>query len=152
MAVASFISYGLEKKVERVDQCGKEWNLRCNLSKCKIMVFKKGGILEATEGLNVNGQNIEVVDKFTYLGVTLDNTGRWNKEKTLAKTKGRQTLRAIGKCILVKVKVKLSHYRPLGFLEVGVPEFLYNHEGDKVVSPKHRLSLLPGKIPGTYFC
>ena len=149
MAVASFISYGLEKKVERVDQCGKEWNLRCNLSKCKIMVFKKGGKWKATEGLNVNAQNI---DKFTYLGVTLDDTGRWNKEKTLAKTKGHQTLRDIDKCILVKVKVKLSHYRPLGFLEVGVPEFLDNHEGCKVVSPKHRPSLLPGTIPGTYFC
>ena len=49
------------------------------------MVYKKGGKLKATERWKVNGQNIEVVDKFNYLGVTLDSTGSWNKQKTLAK-------------------------------------------------------------------
>jgi hypothetical protein len=51
LAVASFTSHGLQKKIERVDQYCKDWNLQCNLSKCKIMVFKKGGKLKATERL-----------------------------------------------------------------------------------------------------
>jgi hypothetical protein len=56
LAVASFTSHGLQKKIERVDQYCKDWNLRCNLSNCKIMVFKKGGKLKATERWKVNGQ------------------------------------------------------------------------------------------------
>jgi hypothetical protein len=48
LAVASFTSYGLQKKIEWVDQYCKDWKLRCNLSKFKIMVFKKGGKLKAT--------------------------------------------------------------------------------------------------------
>jgi hypothetical protein len=88
LAVVYFTSYGLQKKVERVDQCCKGWNLRCNLSKYEIMVFKKGGKLKATETWKVSGQNIDVVDKFNYLGVMLDSTGSWNKQKTLAKMKG----------------------------------------------------------------
>jgi hypothetical protein len=41
LAVASFTSHGLQKKIERVDYYCKDRNLRCNVSKCKIMVFKK---------------------------------------------------------------------------------------------------------------
>jgi hypothetical protein len=95
LAVASFTCYGLQKKIERVDQYCKDWNLRCNLSKCKIMVFKKGGKWKAAERWNVNGQNIEVAGKFNYLGVTLDSTGSWNKQKTSAKMKRYQAFRAI---------------------------------------------------------
>jgi hypothetical protein len=47
------------------------------------MVFKKREKLKATERWEMNGQNIEVVYKFNYLGVT-ENTGGWNKQKTLA--------------------------------------------------------------------
>jgi hypothetical protein len=74
------------------------------------MVFKKGGKLKATERWKVNGQNIEVVDEFNYLGVTLDSTGSWNKQKTSAEMKGYQVLRAIDKCIAVTPdnKVQMS--------------------------------------------
>lgn len=55
------------------------------MNKSKVMVFKKGGKLKATERLRMNGQNLKVVDKFNYLRVT-ESTGGWIKEKTLAKT------------------------------------------------------------------
>jgi hypothetical protein len=55
------------------------------------------------------------------------------------------------------VKVKLSHYRPGRAL--GVPGSWGSRisrqsarEGGKAVSPKHRPSLFPGRIPGTHFC
>ena len=51
------------------------------------MVFKKGGKLKATERWRMNGWNLKVGDKFNYLGITLESTGGWIKEKTLAKTK-----------------------------------------------------------------
>ena len=54
------------------------------------MVCKKGGKLKAAERWRTNGQNIEVVDKFNHLGVTLENTGGWNKQQTLSKTKEYQ--------------------------------------------------------------
>jgi hypothetical protein len=46
-------------------------NLKCNLKKSKIMVFKKGGKLKATERREMNEQNSDVVDKFNYRGVIL---------------------------------------------------------------------------------
>jgi hypothetical protein len=53
-----------------VDQYCKDWNLRCNLRKFTVMVFKKGGKLKATERWRVNRQNMDVLDKFNYLEVT----------------------------------------------------------------------------------
>jgi hypothetical protein len=42
----------------------KEWNLKCSLSKSKIVLFKKGGKLINTERWNMGGQNIEIIDTF----------------------------------------------------------------------------------------
>lgn len=52
------------------------------------MVFKNGGKLKATERWKTSEQNIEVADKFNYIGVTLESTVVWNKHKILAKTEG----------------------------------------------------------------
>ena len=63
-SIASFRSYDLQKKFELVDTYCKNWNLKCNLSKSKIMVFKKEEKLKATEGWRMNRQNFGVVDEF----------------------------------------------------------------------------------------
>jgi hypothetical protein len=40
--------------------------------------------------------------------VTLDSTGSWNKQKTLAKMKGYQVLRATDKCIVLAPNIKVQ--------------------------------------------
>ena len=59
--------------------------------------------------------------------------------------------------ILVKVKAKLSRYRPGQALGGSGGRGTRisrqsTHEGGKVVSPTNRPSLRPGRIPGTHFC
>jgi hypothetical protein len=56
----------------------------------------------------MNWQNTEVVDKFNFLGVTLESTGGWNKEKTLAKTEGYRAVIPTDKCISVHPSVKVQ--------------------------------------------
>jgi hypothetical protein len=45
------------------------------------MVFKKGGRLKKNDRWTMHGNNTEVVDEITYLGITLENTGSWEKHK-----------------------------------------------------------------------
>ena len=58
--------------------------------------------------MRINWQNLEVVDNFNYLGLTLGNTGDWNKQKTLAKSKEYQVLVAVDTSISVTVAVKIQ--------------------------------------------
>ena len=77
----------LQKKIDLGDKYFKNWKLKCNFNKSKVMVFKKGRKLKATERWRMNGQNLKVGDQFNYLGVTLESAGGWIKEKTIAKIK-----------------------------------------------------------------
>jgi hypothetical protein len=66
----------------------RDWNLKCNFKKTKILVFKNGGKLKRSERWSMYNQIIDVTDE-TYLGVTLDSTRRWNRHMT--KLKGNHT-------------------------------------------------------------
>jgi hypothetical protein len=46
LAIGSFTVNGLQRGIDQmVKYCG-DWNLKCNLKKTKILVFKKGGKLK----------------------------------------------------------------------------------------------------------
>jgi hypothetical protein len=49
LATISFTSYGLRKKFDLVGTNCRIWNLRCNLYKRKIIIFKKEWKLETSE-------------------------------------------------------------------------------------------------------
>ena len=54
--------------------CSK-WGLEVNISKTKIIVFRKRGRVKGNEKWYYNHNEIEVVDNFNYLGVVLNYTG-----------------------------------------------------------------------------
>ena len=49
------------------------WKLMVNVHKTKIMCFKKGGQLSRDTQFYYNGNIVEVVCKFTYLGVVFSS-------------------------------------------------------------------------------
>lgn len=56
----------------------ESWGLTVNTSKTKVMVFRKRGRLQPTEHWTYNGQIIEVVNDFNYLGTVFNYTGNFN--------------------------------------------------------------------------
>jgi hypothetical protein len=95
LPVSSCTINGLQKATDQVTKYCREWNLKCNLNKTKIIVFKEGGILKKDERWSVNYQKIEVADEINYLAVTFESNGGWKRQKLKAK----QTLVAIDKCL-----------------------------------------------------
>ena len=61
------------------------WKLKINLSKTKVMVFRKGGRLSKELGFRYKGMEIEIVHQFSYLGVVFTSGGSFsNAQATLA--------------------------------------------------------------------
>jgi endo-alpha-1,4-polygalactosaminidase (GH114 family) len=56
-----------------------------------MITFRTGGKLKATRRQAVNGENIDVVDKFNYLRLCWKTACR-SKQKALAKQKGTKFL------------------------------------------------------------
>jgi hypothetical protein len=47
----------------------------------------------------MGGQNMEIIHKFKYLGITSENTGGWRNQKPFIQAKGKQALTATDKCL-----------------------------------------------------
>ena len=65
------------------DNC-KRWKLKINVSKTKVMVFRKGGMVSRNLMFYYNGEALEIVNKFKYLGIVY-TSGRvfcWNLKHT----------------------------------------------------------------------
>jgi hypothetical protein len=55
-----------------LNQLGFKWKLCANINQTKIVVISKGGIVKENTIWFYNDVQVDVVDKFTYLGVILN--------------------------------------------------------------------------------
>ena len=63
-----------------LEYCHK-WKLTINVSKTKVMVFRKGGILPQNMTFYYNGQKLEIVKEFKYLGLVFTVGGHLQGHK-----------------------------------------------------------------------
>jgi hypothetical protein len=99
LAIGTVTVNGMQKAIDQILMNCEDCGIKCNLNKTKITVFKKGGSLKQYERWTMHGNNIEVVDEITYLGITLENTGCWEKHKKKITARSNQTLIAIDRCL-----------------------------------------------------
>jgi hypothetical protein len=93
---------GLQNLLNSFETYCIQWKLKVNVQKTKIVVFKKGGRNQRDEEFRYNGQQIEIVNNFNYLGFVLTNGGSFYKgTKTLAD----KALRSMG-ALLSMIKGK----------------------------------------------
>ena len=52
-----------------------KWNLTVNIEKTKVMVFRKGGTISKSLKWTYNGQEMEIVNNFNYLGIVMSSGG-----------------------------------------------------------------------------
>lgn len=77
----------LQKSLDLLYTYCNHWGLEVNIMKTKIVVFRKRGITFAREKWLYNGQPLEVVDYFNYLGTIFSYTGNFslNQEHLIGK-------------------------------------------------------------------
>ena len=67
----------LQRDLETISEWTRNWQLSLNIQKCKVMVITNK---RTTMGFKycLNGTNLEWVNSFRYLGVSVDMKLRWN--------------------------------------------------------------------------
>lgn len=56
-----------------------QWKLRVNCSETKIVVFNRGKSHCDNNNFQFDGENLEIVDEFKYLGINFNSNGRFRR-------------------------------------------------------------------------
>ena len=75
LAIVSLSKEDLQKRISIFQQYSNEWGLELNLSKTKIMICNKQGAAIRTFKFYFQGQEIEIVKQYAYLGFALIPSG-----------------------------------------------------------------------------
>ena len=88
LGVLAYSKVDLQKKLNFLHQYCFNNKLTVNKSKSKIMIFRKGGRCKASDKFFFDGEPIEVVNKFTYLGIPFTPRGVFAQAANSARLKG----------------------------------------------------------------
>ena len=92
---------GLQNQLGVLSSACKDLFLHINTDKTKVMVFRKGGFLGKHEKWHLDGNNIQVVNDYTYLGYTFTTKMSVTKGVDVWAAKGKRAcverVRYIGK-------------------------------------------------------
>ena len=63
------------------DYCGR-WKLKVNVSKTKVLIFRKGGLLPRNLAFTYEDEPLEIVKSFKYLGIVFTPGGSFSEAQT----------------------------------------------------------------------
>ena len=88
----------LQNALNGLDKYCKEWGLNVNVNKTKVVVFSRGKIRNIPV-FNLNGNNVEVVFSYTYLGVLFNYNNKFNEaQKNLCLSGNRAMFSLLKRC------------------------------------------------------
>ena len=83
--IFSNTSVGLQKGLDILSDCCQKWKLTVNIDKTQVLVFKKGVFYQKNLSFTFQGNMIEIVNKFVYLGISFSTGGSFTEtHKTLS--------------------------------------------------------------------
>jgi hypothetical protein len=98
----------LQTSLDQLYNYCNTWGLEVNTEKTKVMVFRKRGTVFLNETWTYNGNIVEVVDDFNYLGCIFNYTGSFLKNQEFVIGKSLKALNALlYHCKKIRLKPKL---------------------------------------------
>ena len=74
IALISDTKSGLQRQLSLLSPFCKEYKITVHIGKTKVVVFRKGGHLRNTDRWTYNGEYIEVINSFQYVGLLFTQT------------------------------------------------------------------------------
>lgn len=94
----------LQAQVDNVYSYSSKWGLKINVNKTKVCVFERRKSVH-NFSINIDGQFVDIVDNFSYLGVKFSYTGSCSEA---TKTLAEQGLRAYNSLLDIFDRIKLD--------------------------------------------
>ena len=82
----------LQNCLDGLNQYCDKWKLQINAEKTKVRIFSNRKFNREDIGFTIGGKNIEIVDEFKYLGVTISYNGSFNANIEDLEQKGNRGL------------------------------------------------------------
>ena len=115
----------LQVMLDSVYEYSDKWGLKINVNKTKVCIFEKRKQVH-NENWNINGENVEIVDTFCYLGAKFVYNGNM---KFVAKSLSDQALRAMNNLFSLFTRINLDVKTKLSLFDrMVVPIILYGSE------------------------
>lgn len=84
--------------IDRIENWSLRWRLDFSTTKTQILLFfNKYYPRDPSRPISLNSHNIEFVDSYKYLGLTLQSNGRWNRQFDAIITKAKLTANLIAR-------------------------------------------------------
>jgi hypothetical protein len=88
---------GLQYQLDALFQYANDWSLTVNTSKSKVVIFRNGGVVSPSLSWHIGGIQLEIVDKFNYLGVLLNYNNKFFVAEKQFADQGRKATFALAK-------------------------------------------------------
>ena len=117
----------LQLSLDLLEKYCKRWKLVVNTLKSKIMVFRKGGRLPQNLVFYYNNNPIEIVNKFSYLGIVFTASGSFSEAQKCLAGQGSKGIFSMNKYLHKFTEIPVSHKLNL-FRKLVLPIFNYGSE------------------------
>ena len=100
---------GLQNGLNILHDYFKKWKLTVNTQKTKVVVFRKGGILSRQTHFYYGDLEIDIVNKFTYLGIVLQSGGAFTEAHNALAGQALKSIFVLNKYVRKFVNFKPKH-------------------------------------------
>ena len=110
--ISSFFSentVGLQNGLDILHDYCQKWKLSVNPNKSKIMVFRKGGTLPQNLQFHYGTTVLEIINKFTYLGIVFTSDGSFSGAQATLSGQAQKAIFALNKYLNKFANVSPSH-------------------------------------------
>ena len=109
-----------------LESCNK-WKLTINVSKTKVMVFRKGGVLPRNMVFYYNGVVLKIVKEFKYLGIVFTSRGSFSEAQNTLAGQGQKAIFKLNKYLYKFTYISPKHKSNL-FDKLITPILSYSSE------------------------
>ncbi|MCG8047974.1 MAG: reverse transcriptase family protein, partial [Candidatus Thiodiazotropha endolucinida] len=99
----------LQSSLDILQNYCTRWKLKVNSQKTKVMVFRKGGRLSENLHFYYDGNELEIVNKFVYLGITFTTGGSFHETQNSLAGKALKAIFKMNKYLYKFTDISIKH-------------------------------------------